>query len=379
MALLHSDVDRKLAIASVLPCMQGSFMRGMAFFLMSNLVVTAISCKTKSDLLDDDGSELQSVLNLSDAVSVGRSLAGRIKVKELILSPGVVYDDANLEPGEIAITIDDGPRGNITSDLLQLLEAYEVKATFFLVGKNVHGGVSLISKMIAAGHSVANHSWVHSYFDDIMTGQVSGYRGVAGVKAQIDETDRALLSALGGEATNRQKMFRFPGGESRTIQGLGSGERQSLINTVKGDRGKAVIHWNIDTHDTSVPNRRLVEAWRDCGSSGSDAYHSYGKRFCEVTLAAKAKFGSISSMNLAEKSELVQKLTLEMGLFSIQTEQGGIMLMHDKFAYSGYYLNGILKELAQPDVLLPLATKIAQRKGIPVKDFRFTAVVLKTQ
>ena len=52
--------------------------------------------------------------------------------------------------------------------------------------------------------------------------------------------------------------------------------------------------------------------------------------------------------------------------------------MHDKFNYSPFYLNGILNELAAPKVLLPLAEGIARRKGIPVSEFKFTAVEYRT-
>jgi hypothetical protein len=80
-----------------------------------------------------------------------------------------------------------------------------------------------------------------------------------------------------------------------------------------------------------------------------------------------------------KKSELLERLTLEVGLHSILKDKKGVLLMHDKHLYSPFYVNGILNEMANPNVLKPLAEEIAKKQGIPVDQFKFTAVVLRSK
>jgi peptidoglycan/xylan/chitin deacetylase (PgdA/CDA1 family) len=71
-------------------------------------------------------------------------------------SPEVLYSVQTDEP-VIAITIDDGPDAATTPRLLQLLDAYEAKATFFLIADRVQGNESLVRAMVKAGHEIGNH------------------------------------------------------------------------------------------------------------------------------------------------------------------------------------------------------------------------------
>ena len=73
------------------------------------------------------------------------------------------------EPGKVALTFDDGP-GPYTADLLDILKANNVRATFFLVGNSGDRGEienpkanwgALMKRMIAEGHQIGSHSWTH--------------------------------------------------------------------------------------------------------------------------------------------------------------------------------------------------------------------------
>lgn len=58
----------------------------------------------------------------------------------------------------MALTIDDGPHAASTPPLLDLLAEYGIKATFFLISKNVAGNEALVERMIAEGHEIGNHN-----------------------------------------------------------------------------------------------------------------------------------------------------------------------------------------------------------------------------
>lgn len=61
----------------------------------------------------------------------------------------------------IYLTFDDGPHRDITPQILELLNAYDAKATFFIIGKNAEKYPQLIEQIKKAGHSLGNHSYSH--------------------------------------------------------------------------------------------------------------------------------------------------------------------------------------------------------------------------
>src|SRR6266446_3898484 len=64
-------------------------------------------------------------------------------------------------PRKLAITFDDGPNPAITPELLDLLDRYNAKATFFLIGRYVRECPELVKEIIARGHTVGNHTETH--------------------------------------------------------------------------------------------------------------------------------------------------------------------------------------------------------------------------
>ena len=91
------------------------------------------------------------------------------------LFPNVVWD----KPGSgktLFLTFDDGPTPTVTEKVLEILDQYKAKATFFCLGRNVERFQDIYQTIIARGHSVGNHSYSHlkgwrsgnlEYFEDI--------------------------------------------------------------------------------------------------------------------------------------------------------------------------------------------------------------------
>ena len=61
----------------------------------------------------------------------------------------------------VALTFDDGPSTEFTPKVLEILNRYQVKATFFLVGAQVVANQHLAKELIARGHAIGNHTWGH--------------------------------------------------------------------------------------------------------------------------------------------------------------------------------------------------------------------------
>lgn len=63
--------------------------------------------------------------------------------------------------GYVALTFDDGP-GRFTNELLDILDRYDVPATFYLVGMHVEEYAAVVQRMAYNGHEIGNHSWSHA-------------------------------------------------------------------------------------------------------------------------------------------------------------------------------------------------------------------------
>jgi peptidoglycan/xylan/chitin deacetylase (PgdA/CDA1 family) len=75
---------------------------------------------------------------------------------------GKVYYKGIYPEKVVALTFDDGPNEPYTSEILDILSSYDVKATFFVIGKNVELYPETAKRMISEGHVLGNHSYSHN-------------------------------------------------------------------------------------------------------------------------------------------------------------------------------------------------------------------------
>lgn len=78
-----------------------------------------------------------------------------------IPSPGRTTGALGGVPGQVALTFDDGPDPRWTPQVLDILDRYGVKGTFFVTGSQVQRHPHLARAIVERGHSIANHSWNH--------------------------------------------------------------------------------------------------------------------------------------------------------------------------------------------------------------------------
>jgi len=98
----------------------------------------------------------------------------------------------------VALSYDDGPNGDSTVPLLETLEKYHVRATFFLLGQNLEERLDLGRKIVSAGHEVGNHGYTHASMDR---------QWPTSVRDEILKTD-LLLAGLNAKSPF---LFRAPG------------------------------------------------------------------------------------------------------------------------------------------------------------------------
>ncbi len=103
------------------------------------------------------------------------------------------------EPGAVALTFDDGPHPVMTPRILDLLDRYDYRATFFLVGKQAVMYPDLVQEIVERGHEIGSHSYTHNNMCTL---------GRLGVEQDLVRSRAAIRQACGRTVT----LFRPPGG-----------------------------------------------------------------------------------------------------------------------------------------------------------------------
>ncbi len=86
----------------------------------------------------------------------------------------------------VALTLDDGPTLRYTRDVLNILNDRDVKATFFLTGREIEETPALAAEIVRRGHQIGNHSYSHSDMTLMSTGKI---------RDEIERTDKAIRNA----------------------------------------------------------------------------------------------------------------------------------------------------------------------------------------
>lgn len=147
------------------------------------------------------------------------------------------------------LTFDDGPSAN-TGRVLEILEQYGVKATFFVVGTSAAtpAGQEWLKRIAAAGHAIGMHSWSHDY-----------KKVYASVEAFLEEFN-SLYQWIYQTAGVYPSVYRFPGG---SLNGYNRGVYQEIIAEMTR-RGFVYYDWNASAQDATVYPRPAWEIAADC-------------------------------------------------------------------------------------------------------------------
>ncbi|HEY1904013.1 MAG TPA: polysaccharide deacetylase family protein [Terracidiphilus sp.] len=132
-------------------------------------------------------------------------------------------------PGELALTFDDGPNPAWTPQLLETLAAYNVHATFFLVGRYAQAQPELVRRIVTAGHLIGNHSWSHPSL---------AIATAARVRQELARTSDTLEQITGQSV----RWFRPP-----------FGARRPAVLKIARSLGMTPVLWNAMTNDWSEP------------------------------------------------------------------------------------------------------------------------------
>ena len=147
--------------------------------------------------------------------------------------PAISYSAVHVNGPFIAMTFDDGPSAKLTPELLDILAAHHIHATFFVIGQNAAEYPEILQRAVREGHEVGNHSWSHPAFGKMRDDRV---------RAELQKHDRSrqrsvvalLMRPPYGSITARQKQW------------------------INAEFGYRTILWDVDPLDWKRPGAAVV-------------------------------------------------------------------------------------------------------------------------
>ncbi|MDD3876852.1 MAG: polysaccharide deacetylase family protein [Bacteroidales bacterium] len=134
----------------------------------------------------------------------------------------------------IALTFDDGPSKN-TDVILDVLKAYNVKAGFFCVGKNIETHKDVVKRLVDEGHLIGNHSYSHHFWFDFFSAQK--------MIEELTKTETLIKDITGKEV----KLFRPPYG----VTNPPLSKAVKIMNYI-------TVGWSLRSMDTVTKNNKKL-------------------------------------------------------------------------------------------------------------------------
>lgn len=141
----------------------------------------------------------------------------------------------------IYLTFDDGPSANVTNEILDVLDYYGVKATFFVIGARALTHPEVVKRIHAAGHAIGNHTYNHNY--------KSIYRNLDAFTKDFQAAQEAIFSII----AEYPKLYRYAGG-SLTARNYAGRSTRDQFDQYLWQQGIQYFDWNIDSGDAKGGN-----------------------------------------------------------------------------------------------------------------------------
>ena len=185
--------------------------------------------------------------NPENQISASTTDGEKTKASDENLTPTPTIDpDKPYSNKTVYLTFDDGP-SNHTDQILDMLDKYGIKATWFVCGKPSDANKEMIKEISDRGHTIGLHSYSHDY--DI-------YKSLDAFEKDYNKLAELLKEILGYEP----KYFRFPGGSSNNY--CKSLTIQPFIKFVM-NRGCNYYDWNVincDADGKKHTNQEMIDS-----------------------------------------------------------------------------------------------------------------------
>ena len=208
---------------------------------------TYLKLKTKNNLLIKSIKEEENKYNTNQEIikeneSKKLSLEKTLKEKEEEARIKNQKYLTNIKGKVVYLTFDDGP-SIYTNDILNTLDKYNVKATFFVTCSGDING--LAKKILDKGHTLALHTCTHKY-SNIYSSEDAYFNDLNEISTRVENI-----------TGYKSKYIRFPGGSSNTVSRFNRGIMTRLTKKVQ-ENGYKYYDWNIDSNDAAGANKNQV-------------------------------------------------------------------------------------------------------------------------
>ena len=140
-----------------------------------------------------------------------------------------------------------------TEEILDILDEYGVKATFFVCGKEDETSLALYKEIVDRGHTLGMHSYSHNYS--------TLYKSLKSFKSDFNKIHSLLEDVTGLDIT----LYRFPGGSSNQVSNIDMKECISWFN----EKGIVYYDWNVSSEDavsnTYTASKVIKSVMKDVG------------------------------------------------------------------------------------------------------------------
>ena len=143
--------------------------------------------------------------------------------------------DEDEEVRKVYLTFDDGPSAN-TGQILDILDQYQIKATFFVIGKEDETSDALYKEIVARGHTIGMHSYSHKY--NIV------YESLDSFAQDLSQIKENIYNLTGVEC----QLYRFPGGSSNQVSNIAMTEFIRYLN----EQEIVYFDWNVECGDATA-------------------------------------------------------------------------------------------------------------------------------
>ena len=195
--------------------------------------VTGNSEELESNIVDNSGYlSFEEDPNADDAAMVAENTKGLLN--------GTKHYPVRTDGKKVVyLTFDDGPSTTNTPGILEILDKYNVKATFFTLGKSIEGNEeskNILKETARRGHAIANHTYSHDYSYLYPNRTMN----VDNIVSDIEKSNSVLKEVLGDNFSTR--VIRFPGG-------YWSWEGRTAMKEAMEQNGYYNVDWNALNKD----------------------------------------------------------------------------------------------------------------------------------
>lgn len=210
-----------------------------------------------------------------------------VPVKEVKYSFREIYEVKTKEK-KVALTFDDGPDNRYTPQILDILKANQVHATFFLVGRQIDKDPGVVRRIYSEGHEIGNHTVNHPNLNKMDPQEIT----------QEIENNNAKIKKLTGYTP---VLFRSPyGNASEQVKDVLTSHHLMLIN------------WSVDTRDwkTTSPEMIIANLKNEVRPGSIVLQHSFGGKKVHNTIQAlpeEIKWLKEQGYTMVTVSELIRQ------------------------------------------------------------------------